>query len=227
MRIVVKNILESTVSHTEHRTNTELFLWSTSYFHESLGPVQLRSLPLVCVRNTNCPLSHSHPHHYRNARSTTSTLSSVDSSFDTVNTSLCITRHPQLSTGMDTVETIQKIDYLQEYAGNRWFVLGAYFFAFFPWAILNNVDFISEKWRTCRRTRNLARIHIASSIFPIVYVAVYAEAQRRDGDNKELGAALAALMFNVFQLMRTIMGVLQLNAFVTWCKHAVECMRAL
>ncbi len=58
-------------------------------------------------------------------------------------------------------------------------------------------------------------------------MAVYAEAQRRAEDNKELGAALAALMFNLFQLMRTIMGIVQLNAFVAWCKNAVECMRAL
>ncbi len=92
---------------------------------------------------------------------------------------------------------------------------------------MSNIDFISEKWRTCRRTRNLAYIHVASSIFPIIYVAVYAEAQRRDGDDKELGAALAALMFNVFQLMRTIMGILQLNAFVAWYKDAVLCVRAL
>ncbi len=92
---------------------------------------------------------------------------------------------------------------------------------------MNNVDFISEKWRTCCRTRNLGYIHVASSIFLIIYVAVYAEAQRRDGDEKELGAALAVLMFNVFQLLRTMMGFVQLNAFVAWCKHAVECMRAL
>ena len=92
---------------------------------------------------------------------------------------------------------------------------------------MNNVDFISEKWRTCRRTRKLAHIHFASSILPIIYVAVYAEAQRRDEDYKEFGAALAALMFNVFQLMRTIMGIAQLNAFVAWCKHAVECLHAL
>ncbi len=92
---------------------------------------------------------------------------------------------------------------------------------------MSNIDFISEKWRTCRRTRNLAYINVASSIFPIIYVAVYAEAQRRDGDDKELGAALAALMFNVFQLMRTITGILQLNAFVAWCKDGVPCMRAL
>ncbi len=92
---------------------------------------------------------------------------------------------------------------------------------------MHNIDFISEKWRTCRRTRKLAHIHIASSILPIIYVAVYAEAQRRDEDNKELGAALAALMFNVFQLMRTIMGLVQLNAFVAWCRHAVHCLESL
>ncbi len=92
---------------------------------------------------------------------------------------------------------------------------------------MHNIDFISEKWRTCRRTRRLAHIHIASSIFPILYVAVYAEAQRRDQDNKELGAALAALMFNVFQLMRTMMGYLQVSAFVAWCKYAEECIRVL
>ncbi len=92
---------------------------------------------------------------------------------------------------------------------------------------MNNIDFISEKWRTCRRTRNLARMHLAASIIPIIYVAMYAEAQRRDNDYKEFGAALAALMFNVFQLFRTIMGIVQLNAFVAWCKDAMECVRAL
>ncbi len=34
-------------------------------------------------------------------------------------------------------------------------------------------------------------------------------------------------MFNVFQLMRSTMGIVQLNAFVAWCKDAAECMRAL
>ncbi len=104
------------------------------------------------------------------------------------------------------MENAAQTDYLKDNADNIWFVLGAYFFAFFPWMMMHNIDFITEKWRTCRRTRKLAHIHLASSILPIVYVAVYTEAQRRDKDNKELGAALAALMFNVFQLMRTIMG---------------------
>ena len=59
----------------------------------------------------------------------------------------------QLSCIMMNVETG---DFLRDHADNIWFVLGAYFFAFFPWAIMNNIDFISEKWRTCRRTRTLA-----------------------------------------------------------------------
>ncbi len=128
---------------------------------------------------------------------------------------------------MPTMETASQTDFLKEHADNIWFVLGAYFFAFFPWGIINNIDFISEKWRPCRRTRRLAYTHLALSVFPIIYVAVYAEAQRRDEDNKEYGAALAALMFNVLQLMRTVMGLLQLNAFEAWCKHADECIAAL
>ena len=116
---------------------------------------------------------------------------------------------------------------LAEISGNRYFVLGAYFFAFFPWAVMSNIDFISEKWRTIRRTRKLAYVHMLSSVVPLIYVAVYAEAQRQAKDEKELGAALAALMFNLIQFFRTVMGKVQLEAFVDWCKHAVECMKAL
>lgn len=116
---------------------------------------------------------------------------------------------------------------LADIAGNTYFVLGAYFFAFFPWAVMNSIDFISEKWRTIGRTRKLAYIHMASSLVPLVYVAVYAEAQRQAKDDKELGAAMAALLFNVVQFLRTVMGKVQLEAFVRWCKHGVECMRAL
>ncbi len=92
---------------------------------------------------------------------------------------------------------------------------------------MSNVDFISGKWRTVRRTRRLGWFHLGLSIVPVIYVGIYAEAQRRAGDAKELGAALAALMFNLFQLLRTMMGITQLGAFIRWCKHAVECIRAL
>ncbi len=92
---------------------------------------------------------------------------------------------------------------------------------------MSSIDFITSKWRTVRRTRRLAYIHLASSVFPIIYVATYAEAQRRAEDTKELGAALAALMFNLIQLLRTLMGIVQLNIFIRWCQHGVECIRAL
>ena len=116
---------------------------------------------------------------------------------------------------------------LASVAENTYFVLGAYFFAFFPWAVIHNIDFISEKGRTVRRTRTLAYAHIVSSVVPCLYMAVYAEAQRQNKDSKELGSAMAALMFNLIQLLRTLMGKVELEAFVVWSKHAVECLRAL
>ncbi len=80
-------------------------------------------------------------------------------------------------------------DRLAALADDPWFILGAYFFAFFPWSVLNGLDYISEKWRTVRRTRNLARTHVVLTVFPMMYVATYAESQRRDGDYKEMAAA--------------------------------------
>ena len=116
---------------------------------------------------------------------------------------------------------------LSSIAENTCFVLGAYFFAFFSWAVMHNIDFISEKWRTIRQTREHAYVHIISSVVSCFCVAVYAEAQRQNKDSKELGAAMAALMFNVIQLLRTLMGKVQVETFVEWCKHAQECLRAL
>ncbi len=140
---------------------------------------------------------------------------------------LITNRQHQLSCIVVNKGTAPQTDLLKNLAENFWFVLGAYFFAFFPWTIMSNFDFISEKWRKCRRTRTLARWHLAALILPIIYVVVYTEAQRRSNDYKEFAAALVALMFNVFQLLRTIMGIAQLNAFVAWCKDATECMRGL
>ena len=117
--------------------------------------------------------------------------------------------------------------YLAKLAENTFFVLGAYFFAFFPWAVMHNIDFISDKWRTVKRTRRHAYRHLFSSVVPCIYVAVYAEAQRQNNDSQELGAAIAALMFNLIHFWRTLMGIVQLDAFVAWCKHATECVEAL
>ena len=116
---------------------------------------------------------------------------------------------------------------LESIANNTYFVLNAYFFAFFPWAVMHVIDFISEKCRTVRQTRKLAHTNMLLSMFPCFSVEVYTEAQRQNNNSKELGAATAALMFNVVQLLRTLMGNMQLEAFVTWCKHSFKCMRAL
>lgn len=118
-------------------------------------------------------------------------------------------------------------DFQGERSEDRLFALDAYFFAFFPWAVMNNIDFISEEWRTVRRTYRNARIYLASSITLCLYAAVIAEAQRRTNDNKELEAALVALMLDFVQLMRTLMGILQIDVFVSWSKHARECYYAL
>ncbi len=189
------------------------------------------------------PKSHRHPHHAENTK-TPSVLPADATTFDITDTFCTMDRRIKFSCTMvaNAANTFPNMnrphqlsctmvkmqpDPLRDSADNIWFVLGAYFFAFFPWALLHNIDFISEKWRTCARTRTHARRHLAGSILPIIYVAVYAEAQRRDEDYKEFGAAIAALMVNVFQLLRTLMGILQLNAFVAWCKDAKECMLVL
>ena len=106
-------------------------------------------------------------------------------------------------------------------------MLGAYFFAFFPWAVMHNIDFISEKWRTVGRTRTLAYVHAIPSVVPCFHVSVYAETQRQNKYSEELGETTAALMFNMIQRLQTIMGMVEVEVFVEWCKDAMECCRAL
>ena len=119
------------------------------------------------------------------------------------------------------------VDQLAEIADNPVFVLGAYFFAFAPWVLLSSIDFLSEKWRTVRRTRKLVRMHIVGSILPVFYVAVYADAQRRNGDFKEYGSALVALFFNLWHFIRTLFGNIQVDAYLKWANDLAKCMKAL
>ena len=93
--------------------------------------------------------------------------------------------------------------------------------------MIDNMCKITEKWRTCRRARALTKVQMTAAIITIVYVGVYAEAQRREGNVKEFGAALAALVFIVTQLIRAVMGRMRLNAFVAWCGDAAKCIQAL
>ncbi len=83
-------------------------------------------------------------------------------------------------------------------------------------------QFVGENWMSVRRTRKVLQIHLLSSMFPLIYIAVYAEAQRRDGDNKEFGASSGGAF-----VKRAPIGVVMLNTFYAWCRHAIECVRAL
>ena len=87
-------------------------------------------------------------------------------------------------------------------AENTYFVLGAYFFAFFPWVVMQNIGFISEKWRTVRKTRAFPYVHMILSVVPCLYFAVYAEAQRQNKDSKEQSAVMAALMFKLISFCK-------------------------
>ena len=123
--------------------------------------------------------------------------------------------------------TEMPVDRLADIADNRIFVIGAYFFAFAPWGLISSIDFLSEKWRSIQHTRNLVRMHIICSILPVFYVAVYAEAQRRNGDFKEYGAALVALFFNLWHFIRTLFGNVQVDAFLKWARNLADCMKAI
>ena len=44
---------------------------------------------------------------------------------------------------------------------------------------------------------------------------------------QRISRAMAALMFNLIQLLRKLIGKVRLEVFVEWCKHTVECYREL
>ena len=67
-----------------------------------------------------------------------------------------------------------------------------------------NINFITEKRRTVRRTRMLSKVHLVLSVVSALYIVVYAEVQRRAKDSKELGAALAALSLILMQMVRAM-----------------------
>ncbi len=63
---------------------------------------------------------------------------------------LTTSRQHQLLCNVVNMNTATQTDLLKNHADKLWFVLVAYFFAFFTWTVMNSIDFISEKWRTCR-----------------------------------------------------------------------------
>lgn len=92
---------------------------------------------------------------------------------------------------------------------------------------MQNVDFISEKWRTVRYTRHLGYVHLAFSIVPLPYIVFYAHLQQISSDYKEMMAAVVVILMALYHICRTIWGLLQLDAFYAWSMDLMKRMAAL
>ena len=110
---------------------------------------------------------------------------------------------------------------------NHWgTVLIAYSVGFLPWGFVVLFDFISAKWKTVRETRRAGWLHMATSAIPMTIVIAYAIIQGISQDFKEMMTAVIAVLLTVYHVARTVWGLAQLNAFRTWCAHALQCIRA-
>ena len=105
---------------------------------------------------------------------------------------------------MIIIETAPQTDCLQIHADDIRFVLSTFFSHFslcdneqhrLLFQVISNVP-----QHTTARSRAPYILHI-----DVIYVAVYAEVQGRSNGYEEFCAALAALMFNVFQKLRTVL----------------------
>lgn len=103
----------------------------------------------------------------------------------------------------------------------------AYIAVIFPWAVLYNFDFISEKWRTIYDTRKSSYMHLVVSLVPMGYILYYAHLQRISKDYKEMMTAVVGILMCIYHVTRTSMGMMQLNVFWNWSTDLVERMKIL
>lgn len=113
---------------------------------------------------------------------------------------------------------------LAHLADDKRLVVAAYVCAFIPWGFLYASDFISPNWRTVRKTRLLAALHLLVSVPPMSVVIFYSVVQNMKGDYKEMMAAILALVFSLYHVARTIFGLIQVHSFMRWCIEARCCM---
>ncbi len=113
---------------------------------------------------------------------------------------------------------------LARLADDKRLVIAAYVCAFIPWGFLYASDFISANWRTVRKTRLLAALHLLISIPPMSVVLFYSVVQDANGDYKEMMAAVLALVFSLYHVARTVFGLVQVRAFMKWCIETKGCM---
>ena len=89
------------------------------------------------------------------------------------------------------------------------------------------MDFISEKWRTVLHTRHLGYLHLALTIIPLPYIMFYAHLQQIAYDYKEMMAAVVVILMAIYHIIRTIWGLMQLDAYHIWCEDMAKRMLIL
>ncbi|PXF41917.1 hypothetical protein BWQ96_08369 [Gracilariopsis chorda] len=111
---------------------------------------------------------------------------------------------------------------------DKWYiVIPAYVAAFMPWTAFSTKDFISDKWKTVRRTRTDGYINLLCSIIPAIYILFYATTQYTANDWQEGSAAIAALLFALLHGARSAWGLWQLYVFRTWCAESIDALEAM
>lgn len=98
------------------------------------------------------------------------------------------------------------------------FVSAVYLIVLLPWGFLYFHDFISDRWRGIGQTFRDGIIHIVIVSVPMPVIIVYIVLQRRlpSPDNKEMYAAITALVLSLYHLLRTLWGLQQLLRFRRW-----------
>lgn len=128
---------------------------------------------------------------------------------------------------MSNCKCIPKLEGLAVLAENPTVVVFAYSIVIFPWGIIHNVDCITEKWRTIAHNRHLGYLHLAFSLIPLPYIIFYTHLQRISGDFKEMMAAVVVILMSIYHVMRTVSGLMQLDAYHVWCKDMAKRMLTL
>lgn len=116
---------------------------------------------------------------------------------------------------------------LAKQAENPAVIVVTYMMVILPWTILYNFDFISEKWRSIYRTRELGRVHLVIAFLPMPFLLFYTHLQQISNDYKEMMTAVIGLLLCLYHVMRTAWGLLQLRVFSNWCHALIQRMKTL
>ncbi|PXF40635.1 hypothetical protein BWQ96_09649 [Gracilariopsis chorda] len=106
-------------------------------------------------------------------------------------------------------------------------VVLAYIAAFMPWTAFSAKDFISDKWKSTRHTRQAGYINLLFAIVPACYIVLYCRVQFFALDWKEGCAAVAALAFALLHGFRLGWGLWQLYLFRSSCADSIEALEAM